>query len=91
MTSIQFIGDDTKYPVESVINTSAHIKTIIGDFPPMTSGFNILMDKGLWKKRSYPDYTTVYRILPDGVQYSDNGTIYAVENAEKVEEDEVTE
>ena len=91
MTKIKFYDSDVEYPIESV-EKNAHVITIIGDgIPENTSGFNILKDKGLYKTVKYPNFTTVYRVLEDGIQFSNDGSKYEPEPVPPIIEEPIDE
>lgn len=53
-----------------------HIITLSGILTPNTSGFTTWRNDGITQLGDFSGYTTVYRQLDDGVQLSDDGSIY---------------
>lgn len=74
MLNMKYIGDETIYPVE-FSTVSANVVELKGDFPVLTNGFTLsrLGHKDNWK---YEDFTTVYREISGGVQFSNDGSVY---------------
>ena len=74
MLVMKYEGLKTEYPVEfSIIND--HIVQVLGKVPTKTNGFTLSrFDKeDNW---DYKDYTTVYKTLEDGLQFSNDGSVY---------------
>lgn len=71
---MNYIGDSTIYPIEfSTISDS--VVELKGDFPVLTDGF--LLSRPNYKDNwDYSAYTTVYREIDGGVQFSNDGSIY---------------
>lgn len=75
MLNMNYINSTTKYAVNFKTITS-NIVEIKGDFPIQTNGIQISRDKmpdDIW---DYSDYTTVYREIDGGVQFSNDGSVY---------------
>lgn len=75
MVNLTYLGEAVSYPVlfDAI---SGHVVQIKGAFPVRQSGFvlnRIGRDDDNW---DYSGYTTVYRIIEGGVQFSDDNSIY---------------
>lgn len=75
MIKIKFLDQDTLYPV-SFTQDSAHVCTTIGEgIPQDTCGFlTFRMNGQPLGDRS--DFTTIYRILDNGIQWSNDGSVW---------------
>lgn len=75
MLKMKYIGDKKTYPVcfRRITDT---IVALSGDFPVKTSGFT-LSRPGKKDGWDYSGYKTIYREVEGGVQFSDNGSVYA--------------
>ena len=74
MLLLTYLNEHEKYLV--AYNTiSKNIVQIIGDFPVKTSGFK-LSREGKTDNWDYSDYTTVYREIDGGVQFSNDESVY---------------
>lgn len=74
MLNMKYIGNSTVYPVE--FNTvSDNVVELKGDFPVLTDGFALSRPDhdDNW---DYSAYTTVYREIDGGAQFSNDGSIY---------------
>lgn len=74
MVNLTYVGQTKKYEVE-FSRISEHVVQVIGGLPASDSGFTVSrigQDDG-W---DYTGYTTLYRELEDGLQFSDDGSIY---------------
>lgn len=71
---LRYVGEKTEYPIEFA-RLSDHVVHIIGDIPAKTKGFELVRDKygDAW---DYTGYTTIYREVSDGVQFSDDGSTW---------------
>ena len=72
---MNYINSTIKYAVNFKTITS-NIIEIKGDFPIQTDGIQISRDKkpdDIW---DYSDYTTIYREIEGGVQFSNDGSAY---------------
>ena len=101
MLNMNYINSTEKYAV-NFKNISSNIIEIKGDFPIQTNGIQISRDKmpdDIW---DYSDYTTIYREIEGGVQFSNDGSVYVepepapepepyVPTLEEVQEQKVTE
>lgn len=101
MLNMNYINSTIKYAVNFKTITS-NIIEIKGDFPIQTDGIQISRDKkpdDIW---DYSDYTTIYREIEGGVQFSNDGSVYIepepipepepyVPTLEEVQEQKVTE
>lgn len=74
MLKLKYIGDDESYDVEfrTVAN---NIVELVGDFPIKDTGF-ILSRAEHEDNWDYKGYTTVYREIEGGVQFSNDGSVY---------------
>lgn len=74
MLNMKYIGDETDYPVEFSI-VSANVVELKGDFPNKEVGFILSRPehKDNW---NYEAYTTIYREIDGGVQFSNDGSVY---------------
>lgn len=74
MLNMNYVGDNAVYPVEfdSVSNNVVELK---GDFPIRTDGF-MLSRANYDDNWDYSAYTTVYRKIDGGVQFSNDDSIY---------------
>lgn len=75
MIKIKFLDQDALYPV-SFTQDSAHVCTTIGEgIPQDTCGFlTFRMNGQPLGDRS--DFTTIYRILDNGIQWSNDGSVW---------------
>ena len=60
----------------SFSRSGAHIITLTGDVPAAGVGFQTYRMDGVTQLGDFSDYTTVYRVLPDGCQYSNDGSVW---------------
>lgn len=74
MLSMNYIGDSTIYPVE-FSTISDNIVQIKGDFPVLADGFT-LSRPNYDDNWDYSAYTTVYREIDGGAQFSNDGSVY---------------
>ena len=74
MLSLKYLNEKEKYLV-SFKTISQNIVQVIGDFTVKTSGF-ILSRDGMEDNWDHSDYTTVYREVNGGVQFSNDGSVY---------------
>lgn len=74
MLSLKYLNDKKIYPV-SFTTLNPHIVQLKGDFPIKTSGFMLAWKDDVWDG-DYSDYTTVYREIDGGVQFSNDGSVY---------------
>lgn len=74
MLKMNYIGGSTVYPVEfsTISNNVVELK---GDFPVLTTGFALSRPDhdDSW---DYSAYTTIYREIDGGAQFSNDGSIY---------------
>ena len=75
MIKIKFLDQDALYPV-SFTQDSAHVCTTIGEgIPQDTCGFlTFRMNGQPLGDRS--DFTTIYRILDNGIRWSNDGSVW---------------
>ena len=76
MLNMNYINSTLKYAVNFKTITS-NIIEIKGDFPIQTDGIQISRDKKPDDVWDYSDYTTIYREIEGGVQFSNDGSVYA--------------
>ena len=75
MIKIKFLDRDVFYPV-SFTQDSAHVCTTIGEgIPQDTCGFQTFRMNGQ-PLGDRSDFTTIYRILDNGIQWSNDGSIW---------------
>lgn len=74
MLDMNYIGDSTIYPIKFNI-ISSNVVELKGDFLILTDGF-LLSRPDCKDDWDYSAYTTVYRVIEDGVQFSNDGSIY---------------
>lgn len=101
MLNMNYINSTVKYAV-TFKTISSNIIEIKGDFPIQTDGIQVSREKkpdDIW---DYSDYTTIYREIEGGVQFSNDGSVYVepepapepepyVPTLEEVQEQKVTE
>lgn len=73
MLEMKYINSEEKYVVE--FKNQNNIVELKGDFPIMTNGFTLsrIGNEDNW---DYSTYTTVYREIAGGVQFSNDGSVY---------------
>ena len=75
MIKIKFLDRDVFYPV-SFTQDSAHVCTTIGEgIPQDTCGFQTFRMNGQ-PLGDRSDFTTIYRILDNGIQWSNDGSVW---------------
>ena len=74
MLVLQYLNDKAKHEIEFNKN-SDHVVTIKGALPAKTDGFT-LSRKGFNDNWDYSAYNTIYRIIDDGIQFSNDGSEY---------------
>lgn len=74
MVNLTYIGQTKKYEVE-FSRISEHVVQVLGELPASDSGFTVsrIGKKDEW---DYKGYTTLYRELKGGLQFSDDESIY---------------
>ena len=74
MLKLKYIGDEESYAVE-FRTVSNNIVELMGDFPIKDTGFTLSRaeHEDNW---DYTGYTTVYREIEGGVQFSNDGSVY---------------
>lgn len=75
MLNMNYINSTTKYAVNFKTITS-NIIEIKGDFPIQTDGIQISREKKPDDVWDYSEYTTIYREIEGGVQFSNDGSVY---------------
>jgi hypothetical protein len=76
MLEMKYIGSEESYQVEFK-NISKNITQLKGDFPIKTVGFTVgrIGDPEAFTG-DYSSYTTIYREIEGGVQFSNDGSVY---------------
>ena len=94
MLELKYLNSSENYQVNFTKKTN-NICELIGNFPIKTDGFLLSREKtnDNW---DYSDYTTVYRVIEGGVQFSNDGSVYVepepyVPTLEEVQERKVAE
>ena len=74
MLELKYIGESISYPV-SFKNVSATICQITGDFPVKAGGFTLsrIGKDDAW---DYSGYSTIYRQIDGGAQFSNDGSVF---------------
>ena len=72
---MNYINSTVKYAV-TFKTISSNIIEIKGDFPIQTDGIQVSREKKPDDVWNYSDYTTVYREIEGGVQFSNDGSAY---------------
>lgn len=75
MLYLKFYNDNTIYPI-SFSKINEHRILIIGKIPENTNGFTISRKETNWDNWDYKDYTTIYRKYDNGIEFSNDGSIY---------------
>ena len=73
MLSLNYVGEYDSYEVE--FDRNEHVVTLKGDFPIKTTGF-YLSQLGNINDLDYTAFKTVYKVIADGVQFSDDGSVW---------------
>ena len=73
MLSLNYVGEYDSYEVE--FDRNEHVVTLKGDFPIKTTGF-YLSQLGKINDLDYTTFKTVYKVIADGVQFSDDGSVW---------------
>lgn len=74
MLNLTYLGSKATYEV-NFSRVSPHIVQILGELPFKDKGFTLSREgkKDFW---DYTDYTTLYRNIEGGLQFSDDGSVY---------------
>lgn len=74
MIYLQYVGEEIKYPVE-FRKISQNVVQVKGELPAQINGFDCISPKvgDPWK---YREFTTVYRVIEGGVQFSNDGSVW---------------
>ena len=76
MLNLKYIDSPTLYEVGFfTVSENENVIELRGDFPIETSGF-ILSRIGHEDDWDYSQFTTIYRIIEGGAQFSNNGSVY---------------
>lgn len=87
MFTFRYKGDSKEYEVDFT-RMSATTVGILGSIPVKTSGFYI-KQQGVASDWDYTAYNTIYRIYPNGVEFSNDGSVYAGEDQTEFEAEQV--
>lgn len=74
MLVINYINEKTQYQVQFKVLTD-HAIELLGDFPAKEKGFT-LSREGQADNWDYSEFTTIYREVEGGIQFSDDGSVY---------------
>lgn len=74
MLNMNYKGKHIIYPIKFQ-KISKNVVELKGDFPIRTDGF-VLSRPEREDNWEYPDYTTIYRKIDGGVQFSNDGSVY---------------
>lgn len=90
---LKIIFENLKTPVEADFRTiSENVVELIGDIPSTGKGFKVYRTKDDKFLGDYSGFTTTYRSLENGRQYSNDGSVYVEpEEPEPVEPIEPSE
>ena len=74
MLKLKYLDSNKTYDVSFFVVTD-NIVEIIGDFPIQTTGFTLSRSEcdDNW---DYSNFTTIYRKIENGVQFSNDGSVY---------------
>lgn len=73
MIAIKFNNLSNK--INATFEKNGNVITLKGDVPQNTSGFYAYTTKGVLLG-TYTDYKTIYRVLDNGVQFSNDGSVW---------------
>ena len=82
MMQLTYSGSTEAYPVRFK-RITANIIEIRGDFPEQEAGFFLSRAEVPEDAWNYTDYTTIYRETEGGVQFSNDGSVYAEPGGEE--------
>lgn len=82
MIKILFNDDSVLHDVQ--FRRDGHVITVIGDIETNTSGFTTWRMNGKTQLGDFSGHTTIYRVLEDGVQFSDDGSVWTEPEEETV-------
>ena len=74
MLSLTYLGTKVTYEVD-FSRVSPHVVQVLGDLPFSDKGFT-LSRSGKKDPWDYPGYTTLYKEIEGGLQFSDDGSVY---------------
>lgn len=83
MLTMKYIGCRKKYDIKFE-RISANIVQLLGDFPAMDKGFT-LSRIGKDDSWSYAEFTTIYRKIDGGIQFSNNGSVWVEPSESELE------
>ncbi|WP_455620329.1 DUF4376 domain-containing protein [Eisenbergiella sp.] len=75
MLNLKYIGLKNLYPVSFKI-FSEHVIEITGELPAKENGFELFRDEDNMLLGQYGGYTTIYRMIEGGIQFSDDGSVW---------------
>ena len=86
---LKYLNEETAYDVE-FYKVSKNIVQITGDFPIRTDGFTLSREtyEDNW---DYSAYTTIYREVENGCQFSNDGSVWVEPTVEIPTEEELAE
>lgn len=73
MLLLKYQHEEESYEI-NLKKVSSHVIRLTGNFPVKTAGFQIYKDNLLLG--NYASYTYIYKIIENGVEFSNNGSIY---------------
>lgn len=76
MINLRYAGEKNTYEIEFE-KVNPHVIQITGDLPVKTKGFVCFRDDVEDDPWDYQGYKTIYRQIEGGVQFSDDGSVYA--------------
>lgn len=74
MLNMKYTGEEIFYPV-NFKTVTANVIQLLGDFPIKNSGFTVYRENGKFLG-DYSAFTTTYREIEGGAQFSNDGSIY---------------
>ena len=77
--------------VEVGFDRTEHVVTLAGITKQNTTGFTTWRMDEVTQLGDFSDFTTVYRVLDDAVQYSDDGSVWVEPDYAPDEEDKPTQ
>lgn len=75
MILLRYVGEKTGHEV-IFDRINSHVVQVTGEFPVKPKGFILYREELEEDPWDYKGYKTVYREIPGGVQYSDDGSVY---------------
>lgn len=75
MINLKYLGENTSYKI-LFKKLNSHVVQITGNFPVKEKGFTCYRDEEPDDPWDYKGFKTVYRTIENGVQFSDDGSVY---------------